>query len=145
MSRRLTRWRAEREADRATVVLCRGGDCGSRKKHPAFDHVGQLRTVRARVESDRTAVAVSKCLDACEHSNVVVVVPGRREAEAGIQPLWIGEVLDERATEDLADWVADGDLRAEPPASVQDRRFEPTTRSRMELGAAGRIRGRRAR
>jgi hypothetical protein len=145
MSRRLTRWRAEREADRATVVVCRGGDCGSRRKHPGFDHVGQLRTVRSRLESDRTAVAVSRCLDACEHSNVIVVVPGRREAEAGIQPLWVGEVLDDGATDGLAAWVADGDLRAEPPAAVQDRRFEPTSRSRSELGAAGRTRGRRTR
>ena len=28
------------EPERVTIVVCRGGDCGSRRKHPGVDHAG---------------------------------------------------------------------------------------------------------
>lgn len=128
MSRRLERWRGRLEQELPEVVVCRGGDCGSRRKHPGFDHVGQLARIREAVQ-DRGTVTVSRCLDACERSNVVVVIPGRRAREAGARPCWVGEVLDDATT---AAVIASSDA-IEPAPGVRAHRFEPGPGSLRDL------------
>lgn len=119
-------------AGHATVVVCRGGDCGSRRKHPDTDHRDQLGRFREALGRE---LVVSRCLDACEHSNVVVVVPrtpGEREKD---EPVWVGEVNDPETTADLLDWIrAAAVIDSEDlPVLVQIRRFSPTRRNRQEL------------
>lgn len=118
---------------RLTVVVCRGGDCGSRKKHPDVDHTGQLERLRSRIGAD-AAVVPSKCLDACEHSNVVVVMPGPDGDAAGAGPVWVGEVNDPAVTDDIIEWVAAGGPGIAPePTLVAIQAFRPTRQSRQEL------------
>lgn len=135
MSRRLERWRGQLEADLPEVVVCRGGDCGSRRKHPRFDHVGQLTRIREELGDDVATVTASKCLDACVFSNVVVLVPGRRARDLGAEPAWIGEVLDDDTTGAVIDWARTGGTAAEMPAGITPHRFEPDLRSRHDLAA----------
>ncbi|WP_375386892.1 (2Fe-2S) ferredoxin domain-containing protein [uncultured Amnibacterium sp.] len=145
MSRRLDRWRGRLEADQPEVVVCRGGDCGSRRTHPRVDHAGQLARLREALDGQHATVVASRCLDACDRSNVVVVSPGRQGREAGIEPVWFGEVLDEAATEAVVDWVASGDARTEPPPLLGGHRFDADRRSRRDLSTRRAIPGRRAR
>jgi (2Fe-2S) ferredoxin len=140
MSRRLERWRGRLEADRPEVVVCRGGDCGSRRKHPGFDHVGQLARFREELGGEDATVSVSKCLDACEFSNVVVVVPGRRARDVGAQPLWVGRVLDDATTGAVIDRVTSDDVRTEVPGPVAAHRFNPSGKSQHSLAARRRSR-----
>ena len=117
-----------------TTVLCRGGDCGSRRKHPDVDHGGQLRTLQRTL--GRAAVLPSKCLEACEHSNVAVVLPGAAGQAAGATAVWVGEVLDAEMTDAIIDWVqAGGPGVAEPATLLQIREFSPTRVSRTLLDA----------
>lgn len=133
MSRRLDRWRGHLEADLPEVVVCRGGDCGSRRKQPGFDHAQQLNRIRQALDGGAATVSVSKCLDACEFSNVVVARPGRTAREAGAQPTWIGEVLDDATTDAVIDWIGTSGGRADPPAQVSAHRFTPGGRSQRDL------------
>lgn len=132
------------------VVVCRGGECGSRGKHPGVDHAGQLRKIRAAAASatapttgGRADVAVSSCLDACERSNVVVVVPGARDRADGVAPVWVGPVLQEDATEDLVGWLLAGGPSTPAPPLVDILTFQPTRTSRRELEEPGTLSGRR--
>lgn len=125
--------RAKRRREQAaaaagtTVVVCRGGDCGSRAKHPDIDHVGLLREARERLEGV-ARVLPSACLDACERSNVVVVVPPDEE------PVWIGEVLDADTNAAVCSFVRDGGpSAAAEPIEVELRAFRPTRRNWQEL------------
>lgn len=141
MSRRLERWRGQVETDAPRVVVCRGGDCGSRGKHPRFDHVGQLQRIREALDG-HAAVEVSRCLHACESSNVIVVLPGRRSRDAGAEPTWVGSVLDGPTTEAVVDWVTSPGALSEPPAAVAAHRFVPGAQSRNDLAARRSARGR---
>lgn len=135
MARKKSKRREARRVDRdeAVVVVCRGGDCGSRLKHPRTDHPGQLRQIRAAVEPNAT-VLVSKCLDACEHSNVIVVIPDAATRTTGEGPTWIGGVNDEDTTNDITQWVNAGQPHGlERPTLVDIREFTPTRLSRHEL------------
>ncbi len=121
------------ESENALVIVCRGGDCGSRRKHPTLDHAAQLAAIRSGV-SGAAEVLVSKCLDACEHSNVIVVVPGQKDRSRGAEPVWLGEVNDADVTADLIDWVTGADhWSVQPPTLVDIHTFTPTRRSRHEL------------
>jgi len=135
MSRRQRRRpRAAAADDRQVVVVCRGGDCGNRTKHPGFDHLGQLRRLRDEVDARSARVVSSTCLDACEHSNVVVVVPGTPGLARGGAAVWLGEVLDEATTAELVDWVrAGGPGVASEPVLVDLRTFRPSRLNRHEL------------
>ena len=118
------------------VVVCRGGDCGSRVKHPGFDHLGQLREIRSGLEG-AAEVMSSSCLDACEHSSVVVVLPGERGRAAGGEPVWIGEVNDLETTDDVVRWVRDGGPAvADEPTLVAIRGFRASRLNRLELDEA---------
>lgn len=120
--------------DRQTVVVCRGGDCSNRTKHPGFDHLAQLRRLRDGVDAEQGRVVTSTCLDACEHSNVVVVVPGAAGRERGGAPVWVGDVLDEATTTEIVGWVdAGGPGVADEPVLVALRTFRASRLNRHEL------------
>jgi hypothetical protein len=53
-------------------------------------------------------IRISDCLDAYEHSNVVIVTPSPTARRHGARPVWLGEVLDPDTITDLADWVRTG-------------------------------------
>ena len=134
MSRRQRRRPRAPDDDRQVVVICRGGDCGNRTKHPGFDHLAQLRRLRAEVDAGSARVVSSTCLDACEHSNVVVVVPGTTGLERGGAAVWVGGVLDEATTAELVAWVgAGGPGVATEPVLVDLRSFRPSRLNRHEL------------
>lgn len=124
-------------SDAQVVVVCRGGDCGNRTKHPGFDHLEQLRTIRdgARQQGQgRVTVVTSKCLDACEQSNVIVVVPGPEGRSAGAGPTWVGTTHDGDTTADIVSWVdAGGPGVAPEPPLVEIRGFRPNRLNRHEL------------
>jgi len=104
-----------------------------RRKHPQVDHGAQLDAFRSLVQQGAVVVP-SKCLDACEHSNVVVVMPGAAGADAGAGPAWIGEVIDPAVTADIIEWVnAGGPGVAREPTLVEIQGFRPTRQSRQEL------------
>lgn len=125
--------RSALDSDGAVVIVCRGGDCGSRRKHPTVDHATQLAFIRIAV-GDAADVLVSKCLDACEHSNVIVVVPNAHDRDRGVEPVWVGEVNDPDVTDDLTGWVKSPTLWSTPPPTLVDiHTFIPTRRSRHEL------------
>jgi hypothetical protein len=91
-----------------TVTVCRGGECGSRSKHSYTDHRAQLTRIQDQLATS-AVVKVGKCLDACEHSNVIVVSPPPLGDKNGTEPLWVGTMNEEDdATTDLIAWVAAG-------------------------------------
>ncbi len=106
--------------------MCRGGDCGSRRKHPQVDHVAQLARIRQELQGEHATVSVSKCLDQCELSNVMVVLPGRTARDAGVEPLWVGRVLDDGTTEAVVACARSIGRAGEPPAAIATHRFVPT-------------------
>ncbi|WP_246018762.1 (2Fe-2S) ferredoxin domain-containing protein [Saccharothrix australiensis] len=86
------------------MTVCRACCCGTVKKHPDYDHEGQLHRLRALAAGSggRVRVRTADCLDTCENSNVVVVKP------PGGQPVWLGFVLHDAVMDDLERWLADG-------------------------------------
>lgn len=114
------------------LVVCRGGDCGSRIKHPELDHREQLRTVR-ETAPDQVAVLTSRCLEACDHSNVFVVIPAAHALSQGQKPTWIGEVNDEETTKDVLAWISSEPTEGNRPVLVEIKEFQPTKRNRHEL------------
>ncbi len=128
------RKQSERPAhDDLTVVVCRGGDCGSRRKHPGTDHQAQLSALRS-IARPGTRVLVSKCLDACDHSNVVVVAPGADGVAQGEGAVWIGEANDADTTTEIVRGVDEGGPGVpEMPVLVEIARFWPTRQSRRTL------------
>lgn len=116
-----------------TVVVCRGGECGNRWKHPELDHQQQLRELRDGTGEHATTV-VSRCLDACEHANVVVLVPAAADIADGVDPVWIGDVNDAETTGQIVEWVAaGGPAQAPAPVLCDIRSFAPSRRNRNEL------------
>ncbi|MGT2427364.1 hypothetical protein [Amnibacterium kyonggiense] len=138
MSRRLERWRGRLVADRPEVVVCRGGHCGSRREHPGFDHGAQLERFRDELRGAPVTVSVSKCLDECDHANVVVVTPGG--PAAGAPPVWVGSVLDDATTDAVIEWVRGTGGFGEPPEAVGAHRFVPTHGGRIRRTGAVRSR-----
>lgn len=123
-------------SDRPVVVVCRGGDCGNRTKHPGFDHVGQLNQLRSGLDGAADVVS-SSCLDACDHANVVVVLPGEDGRAAGAEPVWIGQANDADTTADIVGWVEGGGPGTVPePTLVAINAFRPSRLNRHELEEA---------
>ncbi|MEV8360076.1 (2Fe-2S) ferredoxin domain-containing protein [Microbacterium sp. NPDC076895] len=118
--------------DQMIVVVCRGGDCGSRRKHPGTDHVAQLREIR-NAAGTKVAVTVSRCLDACEHSNVIVIIPDADGRSAGASAVWVGEANDAEVTDDILETMAGPGGLTGLPALVDIHTFHPTRQNRREL------------
>ncbi|WP_329041740.1 (2Fe-2S) ferredoxin domain-containing protein [Streptomyces sp. NBC_00178] len=115
-----------------TVSVCRGCCCGT-AKIPGVDHAGQLARLREGVGGAATVRAV-KCLDACEHGNVIVVQPSAEGRLAGGRPVWFGLVNDPRAVDDIAVWAgAGGPGVAEAPEILDLYAFSPSRRVRAGL------------
>lgn len=77
-------------------------------------------------------MTVSKCLDACERSNVVVVTPSPAGRRAGARPVWLEGVLDEKATAQVVEWVTTGGPGvSDPPGLLDLQAFAPTRRARQ--------------
>lgn len=118
----------------AQITVCRGCCCGSMTKHPELDHGAQVERIRAGV-GPGVRVRVSNCLDACERSNVMVVTPSAAGRQAGARPVWLGEVLDDAATEDVIAWVSSGGPGVSEPPNVLDLyAFSPSNRVRRAVG-----------
>lgn len=114
--------------------MCRGCCCGTVRKHPDTDHDAQLAALRAAA-GPAGRVRVTDCLDACAHSNVVVVSPSAQGRAAGARPVWLEGVLGAEATAEVVDWVeAGGPGVADPPGLLDLSVFTPSRRSRVEAG-----------
>ena len=107
--------------EHCTVVVCRGCCCGTEGKHPDLDHAALLSRLR---DQAGYWTRVSGCLGPCERSNVVVVLPGRQARRSGAQPVWLGWILDDGATDAIAAWArAGGPGRAALPALLELHRL----------------------
>lgn len=94
--------------------------------------MAQLREIKDAARTDIT-VTVSRCLDACEHSNVIVVMPDADGRRAGAAPVWVGDANNNEVTADILDVMGGpGDL-TRLPALVEIHAFQPTRQSRREL------------
>lgn len=118
------------------VVVCRGGDCGSRTKHPGTDHPAQPRAVHTGLAASGASMVASSCLDACDQSNVVVVVPGQTGQDLRGGPTWVGEVLNDSTTINIIEWASGGPAVAEDPVLVGLRALQPNPTNRHELDEA---------
>lgn len=117
-----------------TVTVCRGGECGSRSKHPDTDHRAHLIRIQDHLATS-AEVRVSKCLDACEYSNVIVISPPRLADNGAAEPLWVGTMNeeDDAATDLLACVAAGGPGVSEVPLLVELHSFAPSRRMRHSL------------
>lgn len=116
------------------VTICRGCCCGTAAKHPDVDHDGQLDQLR-RGLADSARLRVSECLDACEHSNVVVLTPSAAGRRAGGRPVWLGEVLDSTSTAHIVGWASTGGPGlADLPQALDVHAFRPPRRLREGAG-----------
>lgn len=105
------------------VTVCRDCCCGS-PKVTGIDHAGQLERLR-----QAAPVRVSRCLDACEQANIVVVQPSAAGRAKDAHPVWLGLVNDAAATDDIAAWVrAGGPGLADPPAVLELYSIRPPRR-----------------
>ena len=119
-----------------TVTVCRDCCCGTARKHPDVDHDAQLGRIREGVAyrgAGSGRLVVSKCLLACERSNVMVVTPGPGARHQGARPVWLFGVLTEEQTQAVVEWVrAGGPGRADLPGVL-----EPLVRERPSLLPVG--------
>lgn len=98
--------------DTLAVLVCRDCCCGNPSKHPDEDHDGQLDAIRSAMAAvPGGVVAITRCLDVCERSNVVVVRHQRGRERTDV---WLGGLLDQRQTDSMCDWLRDGGPRARP-------------------------------
>ena len=101
------------------VRVCRDCCCGSRLKHPKVDHDGILKLF---IDGTRGSAEVirSACLNQCDSSNVVVVVPSTVGRAQGGKPVWFEGVLDRFTANDIVAFVnAGGPGLAEPRAKAE--------------------------
>jgi len=137
MNNKRSKTRASPQSEQTVIVVCRGGDCGNRRKHADLDHAQQLAAIRAET-AGRATVVVSKCLDACSHSNVIVAIPDLDNQRLGAQPVWLGDVNNLDVTADLIEWSQSSECwTVRPPALIEIHQFTPTRQSRNELEDPG--------
>jgi hypothetical protein len=108
--------------DRLAVVVCRDCCCGSPGKHPDVPHDAHLAALRDAVAGVRGAVvAVSRCLETCERSNVVVV---QHRTRRGLEATWLGGLVHQRQLDGLCAWLRAGGPRTSPlPPALRPARF----------------------
>lgn len=117
--------------DAPLVSVCRGCCCGNQAKHPGSAPAGQLARLRAAFAGTHVRLRITDCLDACEHSNVVIVSPSAAGRKAGGRPVWLGEVLEVEPVEEIAAWAtAGGPGGAEPPGTLDLHAFNSSRRVR---------------
>lgn len=115
------------------VTVCRGCCCGTTAKHPDVDHPGQLAQLRAGI-GGTGQIRTSDCLDACEHSNVIVVTPTPAGRHRGARPVWLGEILEPDTIATVTEWIAAGGPGiAEPTDTIDAHTFHPSRRVRLHL------------
>lgn len=103
-----------------TLLLCRACCCGTREKHPELDHEAQARALQAAAEAGGGRLVISRCLNACERSNVAVL-------RSGAQTWWLGRLLRHARTEALCAWLREGGPDAGPlPAGLALCLFTPS-------------------
>jgi hypothetical protein len=116
-----------------TVTVCRGCCCGTVAKHPDVDHAAQLTRLRTAL-TGTAQVRTSDCLDACEHSNVIVVTPSPAGRLSGGRPAWLEFALDLDVIDDVNTWVsAGGPGLADPPPTLDLYTFTPPRRVRQAI------------
>ena len=131
MSKKSKRRSDDSEPGAPLVTVCRGCCCGNRAKHPNTDPAGQIARLRAVLAGTDVRLRVTDCLDACEHSNVVIVSPSAAGRKAGGRPVWLGEVLDVEPVEEIARWVLSGGPGiTDPPGTLDLHGFSPSRRVR---------------
>lgn len=98
-----------RPPTRCTLTVCHGCCCGTLRKHPDVDSAGHRdRLAGLQAGSGAASVRVVDCVDACDHSNVIVVGPSRRGRELGGRPVWLGAVLADEDVDHVLAWVSAG-------------------------------------
>ncbi|MER5933479.1 (2Fe-2S) ferredoxin domain-containing protein [Streptomyces sp. NPDC002054] len=113
-----------------TLVVCRGCCCGTPRKHPGTDHAAQLARLQAAeaASEGQLAVRTVDCLGPCEQANVIVVQPTTEARRRGARAAWFGWVLDDTATDDIADWaLAGGPGTAPLPPALTLHQVDPPT------------------
>ena len=108
------------------VLICRACCCGTESKHPRTDHLAQETALaKAAAENGSAEVRVVDCLDECDRSNVAVL--RKPHAKGKDRDTWLGGLLTERATGELAQWLADGGEAPLPPgvAGLRFRHVPP--------------------
>lgn len=116
-----------------TVTLCRGCCCGTLRKHPDVDHLGQVERLREGT-AGAGRVKLSDCLDACAQSTVAVVSPSPAGRAAGGKPVWLLGVLDRETEDEIAEWVREGGPGVvDPPGMLDLRVFTPARRIRQQV------------
>lgn len=116
-----------------TVTVCRGCCCGTERRHPEVDHAAQLVRLKEGIGAAGRVRAVP-CLDACDHSNVVVVSPSAEGRAAGGRPVWLGWVLADDMLDEITDWVkAGGPGVADSPGTLDLQEFAVSRRVRDGL------------
>lgn len=107
---------------RLTVTQCRGCCCGSVTKHPDVDHEANAERIHAAVRASGAGVSrVAKCLDECEHSDVVFIRRTHTDhhddrgaaqspvgSESGVDYIWLGPVNSEDTVAALTGWLSEG-------------------------------------
>lgn len=117
--------------DGPLISVCRGCCCGTRAKHPETDHPGQLAALRAALTDTAVRLRITDCLDACDHSNVVIVSPSAAGRRAGGRPVWLGEILDLDPIDEISAWAsAGGPGLADLPGTLDLHAFSPSRRVR---------------
>lgn len=98
---------SSQRVSRCTITVCRDCCCGTLRKHPDVDHDLLFEQLGVRT-SGHAQVRASGCLLACEHSNVVVVLPSPAGRRAGGRAVWLRQVLGLGAVDSIARWVRRG-------------------------------------
>jgi (2Fe-2S) ferredoxin len=131
VSRKAGRRSTDSASGAPLVTVCRGCCCGNQAKHPGSDARGRLARLRAALAGTGVRLRVTDCLDACEHSDVVIVSPSAAGRSAGGRPVWLGGVLDNDPVEEIAAWAtAGGPGLVEPPGTLDLHSFSPSRRVR---------------
>jgi hypothetical protein len=106
-----------------SVLVCRDCCCGRHRKHPQVDHAAQLAAIdEACAAAGNARVLVTKCLDVCDASNVVVV----RHHTQGSPTVWLGRMLTPRDTLLLTHWLRQGGPARGPlPDGLRAKVFRP--------------------
>ena len=111
------------------VLVCRDCCCGPVRKHTGVDHDDHLERLEcAAREVGRACVLVTRYLDACARSNVVVV---RARVRGQLRTMWFGEMNSPKRIDALCAWLHAEGLRREAPlpAAIAVATFPPSGES----------------